>query len=99
MIQRQITHASGVFSACASCKREPHHFVAKGSARHEDTMFVANIERHQLECSCERRTGWYSTFTDALHVWDRLCETLPVPKKEKIKSNVRPIRMCRPAGG
>lgn len=98
MIQRQITHASGMFAVCVNCKREPHHFVAKGSTKYEDTMFAANIERHQLECSCERRTGWCSTLTDALHVWDRLCETLPVPEKEKTKSNVHPIRVRWPAG-
>ena len=57
-MQLQLAHASGIFVVCADCKTEPHHFVARGSSRRDDVMFSVNTERHQLECSCERRTGW-----------------------------------------
>ena len=70
MIQRQITHVAGTFPLCLSCGREPHHYTAHGSTSHENALFAALAERHQLECPCERRTGWCATLTDAVRTWN-----------------------------
>jgi hypothetical protein len=94
MMQRQITHAPGTFAACANCKKEPRHFVAHGSTQHEDPAFTARTERHQLECSCERRTGLCNTLGDAMRVWSELGETIPVANEPV--GNVLPIRLHRP---
>lgn len=77
MFQRQVTHASGLFAACASCGKEPRHYVAYGSARHEQPSFGSLSERHQLECVCERRTGWCNSLAEAVKTWCELGETLP----------------------
>jgi hypothetical protein len=70
MMQRQVTHAAGTFAACAECRKEPHHYTAHGSTRHEDAAFSVLAERHQLECACERRTGWCGTLAEAAHLWE-----------------------------
>ncbi|HTV84859.1 MAG TPA: hypothetical protein VME63_05610 [Dyella sp.] len=94
MMQRQVTHASGSFAACADCKKEPRHFTAHGSAKHEDPLFAAWAERHQLECVCARRTGWCNTLADAVRVWNELGDTLPAAAQAG--GNVLPIRLHRP---
>lgn len=94
MMQRQVTHAGGSFAACADCRKEPRHFTAHGSAKHEDPAFAALTERHQLECVCVRRTGWCSTLVDAVRVWSELGDTLPAIAEAG--SNVLPIRLHRP---
>jgi len=94
MIHRQITHADGTFSACAACKKEPHHYVARGTTSHEDAAFCVIAERHQLECRCDRRTGWCNTLADALCVWCESGETLLLANIAS--SNVHPIRIHRP---
>jgi hypothetical protein len=95
MMQRQVTHAAGTFAACATCRKEPHHYTAHGSARHEGPAFSAKSERHQLECVCERRTGWCSTLAEAVHLWDGLGDTLPPAAASDAVSNVHPIRAHR----
>jgi hypothetical protein len=94
MMQRQITHASGTFAACADCKKEPRHFTAHGSTKQEDPAFTALAERHQLECVCERRTGWCNTLGDAMRVWGELGETIAMATEPG--NNVLPIRLHRP---
>lgn len=94
MIQRQTTHPTGSFDACAGCRREPRHYVAIGSVSHEDPIFSPKGERHQLECACERRTGWCNTLVEAMRIWGELGATLPPPMAEA-KSNVRPISAYR----
>lgn len=93
MIQRQITHVAGTFPACTKCGKEPFHFVANGSTRHEAVTFAPNGERHQLECSCERRTGWRKSVMDAVLAWDVLGE-IPSFVPEAIQVDVHPIRVC-----
>jgi hypothetical protein len=97
MMQRQITHAAGTFAACATCTKEPHHYTAHGSARHESPSFSAMGERHQLECVCERRTGWCSTLAEAARLWEELGETLPPAAPAEAVANVHPIRAHRAA--
>lgn len=99
MIQRQITHAAGMFSACATCRKEPHHYTARGCTSHEDPAFSVVAERHQLECLCERRTGWCSTLAEAIRMWGELGETLPPPVEATGQGNVHPIRMHRVTEG
>jgi len=83
MIQRQITHPSGTFAACSTCKKEPRHFMAIGSTSQESSAFSALSERHQLECVCEHRTGWRHSLADALHIWNQFGEALlPVIRTE-----------------
>jgi hypothetical protein len=94
MMQRQVTHASGSFAACADCRKEPRHFTAHGSARDEDPRFAARAERHQLECVCARRTGWCGTLADAVRAWGELGETIAMAVGPG--SNVLPIRPHRP---
>jgi hypothetical protein len=94
MMQRQVTHASGSFAACANCRKEPRHFTAHGSAKHEDPAFAALAERHQLECVCERRTGWCNTLADAVRIWVELGDTVAVATEPG--NNVLPIRLHRP---
>ncbi|MBE1162398.1 hypothetical protein [Dyella acidiphila] len=77
MMQRQITHPQGSFAACAGCRKEPRHFTAHGSARDEGPAFSVMGERHQLECCCERRTGWCDSLAGAVLRWQQLGETLP----------------------
>jgi hypothetical protein len=93
MMQRQIKHAAGAFAVCATCKKEPHHFVARGSTKAESPAFCVRPERHQLECACERRTGWCHTLSDAVHAWSTLGETVPVVTDPN--SNVLSIRPRR----
>ncbi|GFZ87914.1 hypothetical protein [Dyella caseinilytica] len=97
MMQRQVTHAAGSFAACATCNKEPHHYTAHGSTRHEDPVFSAMRERHQLECVCERRTGWCSTLAEAVRLWEELGETLPPVTSIETGGNVHPIRTHRTA--
>lgn len=75
MIQRQITHAAGTFAACATCGKEPRHYTAHGSTSQEGAAFSTRAERHQLECLCERRSGWCVTLGDAVRAWSELDET------------------------
>jgi hypothetical protein len=77
MFQRQVTHPPGLFAACATCRKEPRHYMARGSARHEWPTFGALDDRHQLECVCERRTGWCNSLAEAVKTWGGLGETLP----------------------
>jgi hypothetical protein len=72
MMQRQITHVAGTFAACGSCKKEPRHYGAHGSARDEEAAFAVLAERHQLECACERRTGWCGSLAEAVRLWEEL---------------------------
>lgn len=97
MIQRQTTHPTGSFEACAGCRREPRHYVAIGSVSHEDPVFSPKGERHQLECACERRTGWCNTLVEAMRIWSELGATLPPPAVE-IRNNVHPISVYRANG-
>lgn len=94
MMQRQITHATGTFAACADCKKEPRHFIAHGSTKEENPAFANLTERHQLECVCARHTGWCNTLVDAMRVWGELGETIPVAAEPG--NNVLPIRLHRP---
>lgn len=88
MFQRQVTHAPGLFAACATCKKEPRHYTAHGSTRHEQLSFASLGDRHQLECMCERRTGWCSTLAEAIKAWCELGGTLP---PTNVDSNVHYI--------
>lgn len=88
MFQRQMTHAAGSFDSCATCKKEPRHYVAQGSTRDERPLFGNLAERHQLECICERRTGWCNSLAEAVRVWCELGDTLPPANAD---SNVHPI--------
>lgn len=86
MMQRQITHVTGTFAACAGCHREPRHYTAQGSTSQEATAFSAMGERHQLECACERRTGWCGSLPEAILRWERLGDTVQA-------ANVLPLRV------
>ena len=88
MFQRQVTHAPGLFAACATCRKEPRHYTAHGSARHERPTFGSLGDRHQLECVCERRTGWCNSLAEAVKTWCELGETLPAANAD---SNVHYI--------
>jgi hypothetical protein len=79
MMQRQVTHVAGTFAVCTECRKEPRHYTAHGSARHEDATFSVLAERHQLECVCERRTGWCNTLPEAVRLWEELGETSSPP--------------------
>lgn len=57
--------------------------MANGSTSQESAAFSALNERHQLECPCERRTGWCRSLVEALQVWGERGETLlPVIKAD-----------------
>lgn len=90
MIQRQVTHPAGTFAACASCGKEPHHYVGSGSTLREPVRFAVITDRHQLGCACHRTTGWLPTLTAAQRAWGELGETLPLPLRAV--SNVRQLR-------
>jgi hypothetical protein len=90
MMQRQITHPAGAFAPCGRCNKEPRHYSAHGSARDERASFTARSDRHQLECACERRTGWCGSLAEAVRVWEQQGETLP--REAASASNVHPIR-------
>lgn len=77
MFQRHMTHVEGLFAACATCKKEPRHYVGHGSTRNEEPSFRSLSGRHQLECVCGRRTGWCNSVAEAIKVWGELGETLP----------------------
>ena len=92
MKQRQITHPTGTFAACATCQHEPRHYAATGSTTREGVTFAAIPERHQLECLCRRCTGWQPSLAEAERAWGLLGETLPLPLVQRPASNVRPLR-------
>ncbi len=92
MNQRQITHPAGTFAACATCRKEPRHYTASGSALHEVVAFRAIPARHALECACRRATGWVATLAEAESAWGLLGATLPLPLVMRPASNVRPMR-------
>ena len=91
MHQRQIPHSTGTFAACATCRKEPRHYVARGSTSREGISFGAIAERHALECPCRRSTGWQATQADAERAWGLLGETLPLPLVVRT-GNVSPMR-------
>lgn len=93
MMQRQITHPAGTFAVCAGCRKEPRHYTAHGGASHEDPAFSVREDRHQLECRCERRTGWCNSLAEAMHRWQELGET--VAPSVEASGKVHPIRACR----
>ena len=91
MIQKQITHPAGTFSACACCRKEPRHIRSSGRTSRE-AVFSSFGDRHQLETACGRRTGWHSTLDEAEQAWGQLGETLPLPLPAAKTTNVRPLR-------
>jgi hypothetical protein len=95
MKQRQTTHPRGTFATCTRCGREPHHYVANGSATREGVAFAAVADRHQLECAClpPRVTGWCASLPAAVHAWGELGETLPLPLVQR-SDNVRTLRVA-----
>lgn len=92
MKQRQLTHSPHTFAACATCKREPRHYIATGSTASEGVSFLPRPDRHQLECLCRRATGWCNSLALAVNAWGQLGETLPLPLVLRRDSNVRVMR-------
>lgn len=92
MMQKQITHPRGTFSACACCRKEPRHFFSAGQLSREPVRFSTVGDRHQLESACGRRTGWHATLADAEKAWGQLGETLRLPLPAMPSTNVRPLR-------
>lgn len=90
MKQRHAPHPPGTFARCATCEREPRHYVATGSTISEPVTFGTVGDRHQLECNCRRCTGWCSSLDAAVNAWGRLGETLPLLLRPA--SNVRTMR-------
>jgi hypothetical protein len=41
-----------------------------------NSMLFKHDDRHQLECVCERRTGWCNSLAEAVKTWCELGETL-----------------------
>lgn len=95
MMQRQITHPPGTFSACACCRKEPRHIQASGRTSRE-AVFSSFGDRHQLETACGRRTGWHATLGEAEKAWGELGATLPLPLPARRETNVRPLRARAP---
>lgn len=93
MKQRHVPHAAGTFARCATCEREPRHYVATGTTSSETVAFNTVGDRHQLECNCRRCTGWCGTLDVAVTAWGRLGETMPLQLRQA--SNVRPMRPMR----
>ncbi len=91
MRQQQITHATGTFSQCNDCRREPKHFIAHGATSTEGIAFKSVPDRHQLECRCGRRTGWCDSLAKAVTTWGELGETLPLPLQTP-PARVTPLR-------
>lgn len=96
MKQKHIPHTPGTFAVHTGCGKEPRHYRAIGRTAREGVAFAVVSDRHSLECSCRRSTGWCASLAEAVAVWGQLGETLPLPLPATV-DNVRPIR-ARPKG-
>lgn len=85
MIEHVIREPAHRFRACDACGSQPRHIDIRGRTAAEATARPETpCHRHQLECTCGRRTARHASLALAEQEWGvkYAAPTLPFPARK-----------------